>query len=122
MAVSNRERVSRVLDLVRDELREYVAQEMKAVHKDNWVDSARQCLSLGKPAGKGGSINWDTQSILSVMIGQWEAVFKKKLGTAERSLVGELKDIRNRWAHEEAFTADDTYRALDTAQRLLLAI
>ena len=34
----------------------------------------------------------------------------------------ELRETGNRWAHGEAFTADDTYRALDTMERLLTAV
>jgi predicted AAA+ superfamily ATPase len=44
------------------------------------------------------------------------------LGPADRSLVSELRDHRNKWAHQEAFSSDDTYRALDSAGRLLTAV
>ena len=44
------------------------------------------------------------------------------LGPAERGFVGELRGHRNRWAHQEAFSGDDAYRALDTAHRLLTAV
>ena len=40
----------------------------------------------------------------------------------ERNYVSELIDARNRWAHQETFTSDDAYRALDSAERLLQAI
>jgi len=33
-----------------------------------------------------------------------------------------LRDVRNKWAHNEAFTADDAYRALDSIERLLVAV
>lgn len=49
-------------------------------------------------------------------------MFKKTLGPAERSLVSELRDIRNRHAHQKTFSGDDTYRALDSTERLLNAI
>ena len=49
----------------------------------------------------------------------WNDVFRLTLGPAERSLVSELRDHRNRWAHQEAFSSDDAYRALDSAGRLL---
>jgi len=29
--------------------------------------------------------------------------------------------VRNKWAHQEAFTTDDAYRALDSIARLLTA-
>ncbi|MGC8488904.1 MAG: DUF499 domain-containing protein, partial [Clostridia bacterium] len=46
----------------------------------------------------------------------------RTLGPAERNYVGELRDVRNRWAHQQALTTPDTIRALDTMARLLGAI
>jgi Swt1-like HEPN len=69
-----------------------------------------------------GSIHWDSQALLKVMIDNWREVFAKTLGHAERALVGELIEVRNRWAHQRPFSYDDTHRALDSAQRLLSAI
>jgi hypothetical protein len=69
-----------------------------------------------------GEINWDTHNLLSVMWSQWNSVFRNTLGHSERSLVSELRDVRNRWAHQTPFSSDDAYRALDTAGRLLTAI
>src|SRR5690606_17419758 len=40
----------------------------------------------------------------------------------ERTLVSELRDVRNRWAHQQPFSTDDAYRALDSAGRLLTAV
>lgn len=57
-----------------------------------------------------------------VMWEQWNSVFKKTLGHNERSYVSELRDVRNRWAHQNAFTYDDTYRALDSMSRLLKSV
>ena len=53
---------------------------------------------------------------------QWNLVFRKTLGQAERTLVSELRDVRNRWAHQERLSSDDTDRALDSAARLLTAV
>jgi len=52
----------------------------------------------------------------------WNGVFRQVLGQAERTLVSEMRDVRNRWAHQKAFSSDDTYRALDSATRLLTAV
>ena len=43
-------------------------------------------------------------------------------GLYERSLVSELREWRNKWAHQESFSTDDTYRVLDSAARLLNAV
>ena len=52
----------------------------------------------------------------------WNEVFRNTLGHAERSLVSELREHRNKWAHQETFSGDDAYRALDSAGRLLTAV
>ena len=52
----------------------------------------------------------------------WNDVFRRTLGPAERSLVSELRDLRNKWAHQQSFSSDDAYRALDSAGRLLTAV
>jgi hypothetical protein len=36
--------------------------------------------------------------------------------------VSELRDYRNRWAHQQSFSADDAYRAVDSVGRLLAAV
>lgn len=33
--------------------------------------------------------------------------------------MAELRDVRNKWAHQDAFSADDAYRAIDSVHRLL---
>ena len=65
---------------------------------------------------------WDAAALLKLMWESWNDVFRRTLGPAERSLVSELRDLRNKWAHQEAFSSDDAYRALDSAGRLLTAV
>ena len=64
----------------------------------------------------------DGYFLLKAMINLWrDGGFGDVLGHSERSWVSELMEIRNRWAHNETFTTDQAYRALDTAQLLLNA-
>lgn len=66
--------------------------------------------------------DWDAAGLLRVM---WECrndVFGKTLGRAERSMVSELMEIRNKWVHQKPFSTDDAYRALDSMHRLLNAV
>src|SRR5262249_26237245 len=65
---------------------------------------------------------WDVAALLKLMWETWNEVFRKTLGPAERSLVGELRGHRNKWAHQEPFSSDDADRALDSTDRLLTAI
>jgi hypothetical protein len=57
----------------------------------------------------------DVAASLVVMDRKWGEVFRQILGKSERSLVNELLAVRNAWAHQEPFSSDDAYRALDSA-------
>jgi len=63
---------------------------------------------------------WDPAALLRVMWNGWLEVFRKTLGRAERSLLSEFRDCRNKWAHQQPFSSDDAYRVLDPVGRLLL--
>jgi len=124
MAVTNHERVGKALALLNQGLAPYVEREMKAVHKDKWLEEANAALGEDRvtPKKKGKAINFDTQALLVLIWNQWNDVFSKTLGYTERSIVSELREIRNRWAHQEAFATRDAARALDSIYYLLSAI
>lgn len=113
MADTNNERVGKALALLSQGLAPFVERECSAKYGDGWESS----VSTDGPVSKG-----DVQFLLRVMAGEWRAVFERTLGRNERSYVSELIDARNKWAHQEAFTSDDAYRALDTVERLLQAV
>jgi predicted AAA+ superfamily ATPase len=123
MATSNHECVAKALDVLNTGLYPFVERELRASYADRWENVARTSLRDDRTsANRSGPIHWDTTALLSVMWDQWNGVFSRTLGQSERSLVSELRDARNRWAHQKAFTLDDAYRALDSVQRLLTAI
>ena len=125
MAKSNHSRVGESLELLNKGLLPFIERELKAVYKDKWQETVQQSIRDDRGAVKnttGGEVNWDTYNLLTVMWNQWNAVFRNTLGHSERSMVSELRDIRNRWAHQTPFSSDDAYRALDSIGRLLTAV
>src|SRR5712691_8101422 len=124
MARSNHERVGKTLELLNQGLRSFIERALQAVHGAGWQDAVQAGLhdSRASARGKGNAAHWDMQTLLGVMWEQWNLVFRTTLGAAERSLVSELREARNKWAHQEVFSTDDAYRALDSMQRLLTAI
>jgi predicted AAA+ superfamily ATPase len=123
MAITNHERVGKALDLLKDGLAPFVEREMKAQYREQWMSSARASAGDALAAQfRGPEPQWDSASLLAVMWNQWNDVFRKTLGQAERTLVSELRDVRNKWAHQKPFSTDDAYRALDSAGRLLSAV
>ncbi len=124
MAVTNYERVGKVLNLLKDGLRPFVERELKAQYQQGWLAELKTSLTPQQLsfAGTEADPMGDIATVLAVIWNQWNTVFKKTLGQAERTLVSELRDIRNKWAHQTPFSTDDAYRALDSAARLLSAV
>src|SRR5216683_4992360 len=123
MAISNAERVGKALELLNQGLFPFMKRELKAFYGDTWFEQASANLREYQMPGKDdGDEHWDTQALLLVMWDQWNIVFRNVLGQAERTLVSELREVRNRWAHQEPFSTDDAYRALDSTGRLLTAV
>ena len=122
MAVTNRERVGKGLDLLAAGLRPFVERELKSHLGDNWQATLPESNARG-PKGKAKVANLDDPAtLLGVLWDQWNSVFREVLGPTERSLVSELRGIRNQWAHNEQFTSNDAIRALDSVERLLNAV
>lgn len=124
MAISNHERVGKALELLNQGLMPFFQRELHARYGDNWEAEIRSGMAdrLFDNRRQSELIHWDTQRLLGVMWDKWSDVFGRTLGHAERSLVSELREVRNRWAHQKSFSLDDTYRALDSIQRFLAAV
>src|SRR5881397_2057487 len=122
MAISNHERIGKALDLLKEGLSPFVAREFTNIYKGKAVAEAGRYLGDDRANTNHQFQQWDAAALLRLMWEAWNDVFGKTLGQAERSLVSELRDVRNRWAHQEPFSGDDADRALDSAERLLTAV
>lgn len=122
MAITNYERISRVLDLLRTGLAPFVEREFTSVYGGSALSKARQIVGEDRIVGNKPLGEWDSAALLRLMWDSWNEVFSRTLGRAERSLISELRNLRNRWAHQDSFSTDDAYRGLDSAARLLTAV
>src|SRR6266849_2669758 len=122
MAITNQERVGKAMDLLRTGLAPFVDREFKSQHQAQATEVARHYFGDDRAVGKKPIAEWDVAALLKLMWDAWNDTFGRTLGRAERSLVSELRDCRNKWAHQEAFSSDDADRALDSMARLLTAI
>ena len=118
----DRERVTRALDALSSGLAPYVEKQLQSVYRDQWRDVVQQSFRDDRSSKPTPEERWDAHSLLTVMWDQWNRAFRGRLDHAERSLVSELREYRNRWAHQVDFNFDDTYRILDSAERLLAAV
>jgi len=121
MGVSNRERIGKALDSLRQGLYSYVEQKMQAIHGSTWMTKAASHLREHQKSKQqvDDIIREDVSTLLTVVNREWEKVFKSSLSQPDRALVNELLEVRNQWAHQSTFSTDDTYRAVDSVLRLL---
>ena len=123
MAATNHERVGKALELLKAGLGPFVEREMQRAVKAQRVGAAALRPFVDDPnVGERPVTEWDVAALLRLTWETWNEAFRAVLGPAERGFVGELRGHRNRWAHQEPFSGDDAYRALDTAHRLLTAV
>ena len=116
MAKSNREKIGQAIMLFKSGICPFVERELRSHYGDDWKKQAAESLRFDP------GDDWDTWALLAVMWEHWNLIFRNTLGPAERSMVQELRGVRNSWAHEKTFSSDDTYRAMDSMERLLEAV
>ena len=122
MAINNHERVGKAMELLKSGLGPFVDRELNSVYKDHAASQAARFVSDDRLSTNKPVIEWDAAALLRLMWESWNDVFRITLGHTERSLVSELREHRNKWAHQHSFSSDDTYRVLDSAGRLLTAV
>jgi hypothetical protein len=119
---NNHDLVRRGLDLLREGLKPFIEQQMRAAYGESWEQEARNALRIPPHA----KLNWDAAAVLKLIDRRWEEVFRKRLETRKiRSWVNESLELRNEYAHadsDQLFPDDDALRGLDTIGRLLAAV
>ncbi len=110
--------ISTALDLLANGLAPFVTDRLRHALGDDWIkrSSVAQNITSASPSA------WDAHVVLVLMWDHWNQVFRHDLTFVERSLVSELREYRNRWAHQRQFNERDTYRCLDGIERLLRAV
>jgi hypothetical protein len=118
MVMANTERIARSLDLLRDGMRPKCEETWEGFFGDDWLDTVNQRLHNPEQS----PTTTDIAFLFKGIKGTWQEVFGHIFGPDVRALVFELANVRNSWAHQGAFSTDDTVRALDSMERLLDAM
>jgi len=125
--ISNRARIDEALLLVAEALDPFIERTV-AAHVPEGHDWTVLLRLRDEAAGKTGLdySRLDPSAQLKMINGRFGELgylFDGVLSRAEKNFAGELATVRNDLSHNlRTFSADDTYRALDTAERLLRAI
>lgn len=121
MAKSTRQYVFEGMELLPLALAPFVEKRLESSLTGHWQPKVQDKLPNLK-ANSDGSFSWDQAALFNAMDRFWADAFKSVLGRAERSIVNELADVRNKLSHNDNFSYDDAERALDSMRRLMEAI
>ncbi len=128
MAISNLERVGRGLDILKTGLALYTLRELKSKYRAHWWRDGVEAVLRGDMGREAATATLadadrfaklDIQVLLTIVWENWSNVFQAQLGNVARTYMSELREVHNRWAHQQPFSADDAHRALDTMACLL---
>ncbi|WP_334138935.1 Swt1 family HEPN domain-containing protein, partial [Corynebacterium variabile] len=132
MALSNRDRIERMFAAMAPALDDFISRVVGQEGKElgaNWVqlvqakDEAKGITGkVYDPRDPQTQIRMLTEGTITKHYKAGWFPFTDALGRAGETFASELRETRNAWAHNQAFTDDDAYRALDTAERLLKLI
>ena len=127
MAKSNRERVGEIMDLLKSGLAPYVSRRYEAHYGDDYLQEMERKLlsesfSIYLPDKATALRKIDTQGWLNLMIRSWNEAFATYLGADDRRHVYEMREARNKWAHQDPFSNEQAQRIADTAKLLLEAV
>ena len=117
MVMANTERVAKALGLLRDGLSPACEDTWRGFYGEGWLQKVNSRLHSPEPEPSTG----DVAFLFKGMKATWNDVFGHGFPAAVRSLVFEVSDVRNRWAHQRQLSTDDTVRALDSMERVLEA-
>jgi hypothetical protein len=115
MTVS-RDTLTNAFEILRRELQPFVESRMRAVYGDRWETAAKMGTSAER-----ANRPLDLAAFLSAIQGN-RSLFAASLSHVGQAYASEIRDMRNRWAHQEPIDEKDADRALDTAGRLLRCI
>lgn len=117
MVMANKDRISKSLDLLSDGLRPKCEETWKGFYGDDWLNTVNQMMHHPERSPNTS----DVAFLFKCIKASWNEVFGHGFPPAIRSLIFELADVRNTWAHQGSFSTDDTVRALDSMERVLEA-
>jgi hypothetical protein len=132
MAVTNRDRIGQMLEILAPELDSFIqrAVESELPKGEDWTYIVEvRDQDRNRSGGTRTYSRTDPQLQLRMLgenvTGQYKQgwyPFDRVLSRSQKAFAAELAEVRNDWAHNKPFNTDDTTRALDTAERLLKAI
>lgn len=99
----------------------FVIVVFKSTHADAWFEIMRTTPEV-RISADSRTIQLDATALIRIILAHWDTTFVRVLDKRNRALLYEIRQIRNRWAHQAPLTDDDVDRLADAVLRLLISI
>jgi len=117
-----REYVVLGLDVLLEGLTPFIEGRFQGVYGPHWQGEYKQAVDESREWTPRAGATTDVQALLKVMLQHWGVLCRPHLGPRERDLARYLLQVRNDCMHQQPFSVDDAYRALDGIEAMLVAI
>jgi WD40 repeat protein len=115
---NSRERTEKELERLEARLRPFLIGQMRRIYGVSWQQEAQK--SLHHPHWtKRGHLHLDRAALLYVLQDQWEHIFQRSMGAAERAAINEVIRMRNKLSHQWNITDPEVERLQQHIERLL---
>lgn len=116
-----RNAVDQLLHVFQQGYEPFVIIAIRSIHGNNWLDVIKSTPEL-RVNTQQQPLRLDATAIVRIMLHHWDSTFSRVLTTTDRSMLFEVRQMRNKWAHQGSITVDDVDRLADNVTRLLAAI
>ena len=122
MAITNHERVGKAMELLKEGLGPFVEREFKSTYKDRAAAEAARFLGEDRLNAKKADRRMGRGRAAQADVGSLERRLPPDARAGRAQPGQRAARPSQQWAHQETFSSDDAYRALDSAGRLLTAV
>lgn len=116
-----RHTVDQLLHVFQQGYEPFVITAIRSIHGNSWREVIKNTPEL-RVNTQQQPLRLDATAIVRIMLHHWDSTFSRVLVVSDRSMLFEVRLMRNKWAHQGNITVDDVDRLADNVTRLLVSI
>jgi len=116
-----RHSIDQLLHVFQQGYEPFVITAIRSIHGTSWLDVIKSTPDL-RVNTQQQPLRLDATAIVRIMLHHWDSTFSRVLVATDRSMLSEVRLMRNKWAHQGSITVDDVDRLADNVTRLLMSI
>lgn len=116
-----RNAVDQLLHVFQQGYEPFVITAIRSIHGNSWLEVIKNTPDL-RVNTQQQPLRLDATAIVRIMLHHWDSTFSRVLTATDRSMLFEVRQMRNKWAHQGSINIDDVDRLADNVTRLLVAI